>query len=96
MAWNDDYYGAVAAERLRVALMEAQALVIQQRPARTNRRCHDKGSGDRDPHGRDDAGTRAVSTGTAQTRSYNSCRVSVTLMGGRIHRITQQSAAACR
>jgi muramoyltetrapeptide carboxypeptidase len=32
MAWNDDYYGAVAAERLRVALMEAQALVIQQDP----------------------------------------------------------------
>jgi muramoyltetrapeptide carboxypeptidase len=32
IAWNDDYYGAVAAERLRAALMDAQALVIRQDP----------------------------------------------------------------
>jgi muramoyltetrapeptide carboxypeptidase len=78
MAWNDDYYGAVAAERLRVALMEAQALVIQQDP--------------REP-------TAAVTTSGLATgilMGGNLGVISVTLMGGRVHRITQQSAAACQ
>ena len=30
MAWNDDYYGAVAAERLRAALMDTQPVVMRQ------------------------------------------------------------------
>lgn len=32
MAWSDDYYSAAAAERLRAALMDAEAVVIRQDP----------------------------------------------------------------